>query len=437
NYRQRVLEGLSKSSGDWTDVKARVRSGKVIDASWSSARLSDGTRISIGQDITERKALEDKFLQAQKMEAIGRLAGGIAHDFNNLLTIILGVTQLVLRRLVPDNPLRHDVGEIEKAALRGAALTNQLLVFSRKQIIQPRVLNLNTVLSNLEELLRRLMGENIALVTNLDHDLFDVRADPGQLDQILMNLAVNALDAMAGEGTLTIETTNIIVDDNHNPDRGEIPHGAYGKISVSDSGSGMTQEIQDQIFEPFFTTKEPGKGTGLGLSTVYAIVQQSRGYITVDSAPGRGATFNIYLPKAEKKIEVASTAAAELPRGSETILLVEDDPMVRVIVRDMLSVHGYNVLEASSAPDAISLFNKNGTDIRLVLTDVGIPGKGGRGLVETLAPMLGGTKVLYMSGHPLTDIRTNRSVPIVETQYIEKPLTIPTLTRKVRELLDG
>ncbi|HUK90755.1 MAG TPA: ATP-binding protein [Blastocatellia bacterium] len=436
DYRDAVYEARERANGQWMDVKARLRDGSTIDVSWSTLRLSDGSRVSLEQDITERKALEEQFLQAQKMEAIGRLAGGIAHDFNNLLTVIIGFTELVLGQLAPNNPLRRDVLQIENAAVRGASLTNQLLVFSRKHIVQPAVLNLNLVVSNLQELLRRLIGEDIELVVQLDPCLCSVMADRGQMEQVLMNLAANARDAMPSGGALTIETGNVLLDEHSGVDAIGGPAGPYARISVRDTGSGIDREIMGRIFEPFLTTKEVGKGTGLGLSTVYGIVKQCGGNVTVDSQPGRGTTFNVYLPKAEEESKPpGNQRASEPPRGSETILLVEDDPTVRPLIREMLTLHGYNVLEARDASTAILLFGQNRSTIKLVLTDVVMPGMSGRDLIAALKPMMQGVKVLYMSGYP-ADILTQHGISTVNGEYIQKPLTVASLARKVRELLD-
>jgi len=306
-------------------------------------------------DITERKRLEEQLLQAQKMEAVGRLAGGVAHDFNNLLTAITGYSELLLMRIHEHDPLRKDLEQIRKAADRAASLTRQLLAFSRRQILQPRVLNLNAVVADMEEMLQRLIGEDIDLVTVLHPELGRVKADPGQIEQVIMNLVVNARDAMPQGGKLTIETANVVLDEDYVRRHVGVEAGSYVMLAVSDTGVGMDEDVQSHLFEPFFTTKETGKGTGLGLATTYGIIKQSNGHIWVYSEPGQGTTFKIYLPRVEESIEPVTPVLAltESLRGTEIILLVEDEDAVREPARRVLVQNGYTVLEARHGEEAL------------------------------------------------------------------------------------
>ena len=390
--------------------------------------------VGIVQDITERRSLEQQFLQAQKMEAIGRLAGGVAHDFNNLLTAILGYSDLLLSQMPARDPMREDLEEIRKAGERAAGLTRQLLAFSRQQMLEPRVLDLNGIVSNIERMLRRVIGEDVALVTRLGPDIDLVRADPGQLEQVILNLAVNSRDAMPGGGTITIETRKVLLDSPLDFGRFVIPVGRYVVLEVRDTGSGMDAETQARIFEPFFTTKEKGKGTGLGLATAYGIVKQSGGYIACESEPGRGARFQVYLPRSLEDVEsVPATSPATGPalRGTETVLLVEDEEGVRRLSRKLLEAHGYQVLEASGGAEAIHLATRYPGPIHLVLTDVVMPGLDGPEVAARIAAVRPGIKVLYMTGY--TDAVTTKIG--AQAPLLRKPFSPAALAQRVHELL--
>src|SRR5881296_1466669 len=391
------------------------------------------------RDVTAQRHLEEQFRQSQKMEAVGQLAGGIAHDFNNLLTAILGNTQLLLRELPPGDSKRGDVEEIRKASERAASLTRQLLAYSRRQMLQPEVLDLNVVVAEMDKMLRRLIGEHIALAAVLAPDLGRVRADPNQIEQVIVNLAVNARDAMPEGGKLTIETANMDLDEMFAQAHLGSVAGSYAMLAVTDTGAGMDASVRAHLFEPFFTTKEVGKGTGLGLATVYGIVKQSEGYITAYSEPGHGTTFKIYLPRA-----AAPGAAPPAPpappgkataRGSETILVVEDEEAVRSLSRRALEASGYTVLAAADGPDAVRLLERYGGPIHLVLTDVIMPGMNGRELAERLVQRRPGLRVLYMSGYP-GDAIVHRGALEPGTAFLQKPFMPEDLARKVREVLD-
>ena len=389
-------------------------------------------------DITERKQLEEQFHQAQKMEAVGRLAGGVAHDFNNLLTAILGSADLVLDSLTPGVPAREELEEIRKAALRAADLTRQLLAFSRQQVIAPTALNPNEVVANMDKLLRRLLGEDVELRTRLTPDLVTVKADPSQLEQVVLNLAVNARDAMPNGGKLTIETQNVELDAAYVRGHISAQPGPYAMIAVSDTGVGMDAATQARIFEPFFTTKEIGKGTGLGLATVYGIVKQSGGWIWVYSEPGQGTTFKIYLPRVTEAVPPAAVTPAPPAsvRGSETILLVEDDEMIRNLVQKVLQANGYRVLVAANGRDAERVAGQHEGPIHLLMTDVVMPGMNGREVAERLAAARAGVRVLYLSGYT-DDAIVHHGVLEPGVAFLQKPFTPAVLGRKVREVLDS
>jgi two-component system, cell cycle sensor histidine kinase and response regulator CckA len=389
------------------------------------------------RDITEVKRLEDQLRQAQKMEAVGRLAGGVAHDFNNLLTAILGSTDLLLRDLEPTSPMRQDAAEIKKAGERAAGLTRQLLAYSRRQVLQPEVLDLNRVVADMDRLLRRLIGEDVSLSTVLAPDLGPVRADRGQVEQVIVNLVLNARDATPAGGKLTIETSNVQLDPSYVEAHAGARPGPFVLLTVSDTGAGMDAETTAHLFEPFFTTKEVGKGTGLGLATVYGIVKQSEGYITVYSEPGHGTTFKIYLPRVAGPAPAAAPAPAppERSRGSETVLVVEDEEAVRSLSRRALEASGYTVLAAADGPDALRLVERYGGPIHLVLTDVVMPGMTGREMAERLTQRRPGLRVLYMSGYP-GDAIVHRGALEPGTAFLQKPFMPEDLTRKVREVLD-
>ncbi len=391
----------------------------------------------IARDVTERRQLEEQLRQSQKIEAIGRLAGGIAHDFNNLLTAITGYSDLTLRQLQSESPLRRNIEEIKKAGDRAASLTRQLLAFSRKQVLQPKVLDLNAVVSDMEKMLRRLIGEDIELRTALVPELGSVKADPGQIEQMLMNLAVNARDAMPHGGSLLIETENVYLNEGYATRHIAVKPGPYVMLAVSDTGCGMSEETQSRIFEPFFTTKEVGKGTGLGLSTVYGIVKQSGGNIWVYSEVGEGTAFKIYLPRVDEAAQEykPSHEVEESLDGAEVILLAEDDERVRGLVRAVLEGHGYRVLEAEDGGAALSVSERHEGLIHLLLTDVVMPKLSGRELADQLAQSRPETKVLYMSGYTDESI-VHHGVLDANTPFIQKPFEPEALARKVRELLD-
>jgi len=391
------------------------------------------------RDVTERRALEQQFLQAQKMEAVGRLAGGVAHDFNNLLTAILGYADLLLYGLPTLSPLRPDLEEIRKAANRAGALTRQLLAFSRKQVLEMRVLDLNDLVADMDKMLRRLLGEDIDMLTNLGSALGAVRADAGQLEQVIVNLAVNARDAMPDGGRLTIETRNAELDDSYVREHVPVQPGRYVMLAVSDTGIGMSAETMAHVFEPFFTTKEPGKGTGLGLATVYGIVKQSGGYVGCYSERGEGGgtTFKVYLPRVDAPVDQFPARAA-LPRtvGSETILLVEDEAALRALTRRLLEKHGYMVLEAGTRDAALALAWEHVGPIHLLLADVVLPGVSGPTLAGELRARRAEVKVLFMSGYT-EDAIVHRGVLAPNTAFITKPFAGDELAAKVREVLDG
>lgn len=424
-YEFRIIR--KDGSPRWLDFSA-----SVIQFEGQSALLCTAF------DITERRGLEDQLRQAQKMEAVGRLAGGIAHDFNNLLTVIKGYSELLLEEFPEGLPLRGEVEEIKRAADRAATLTKQLLAFSRQQVLAPKVLDLNSVVGNMDKLLRRLLGADIMLVTSLDPSIGRVKADPGQVEQVIMNLAVNARDAMPHGGKLTIETAGIELDEAYTREHVGSRPGRYVMLTVADSGTGMSEEVRQRIFEPFFTTKESGKGTGLGLSTVYGIVKQSQGYIWVDSAAGKGSAFKVYLPQLDAPTEVTAirTVAQSSFRGEETVLLVEDEDGVRALVRQVLHKQGYTVLEARHGGEAILQCERHPGEIHLLLTDVVLEGIGGPELAGRLLKMRPDMKVLFISGYT-DDAIIHHGVETSSTAFLQKPFTTDTLARKIRQVLAG
>jgi PAS domain S-box-containing protein len=389
------------------------------------------------RDVTERRQLEEQFRQAQKMESIGRLAGGLAHDFNNLLTVIGGHAELLHERVRPDDPLRQRIGLIQEAADHAADLTKQLLAFSRKQVLAPAVLNLNAIVAEIEPMLRRLVGEDIQLGAGLARDLGSVRADPAQLKQILLNLAVNARDAMPQGGKLTLETQNVEIDQSYARLHPDVPAGRYVLLAVTDTGIGMDDATRSRIFEPFFTTKAPGIGTGLGLASVYGIVTQSGGSISVHSEPGRGTAFKVYLPRVEGPVvPVSAGSSRDARRGSETILVVEDNEMVRTLTCEILKRHGYTVVEARHGADALDIAQRYHGPIHLVLTDVVMPVMGGPEMVSRLAPLRPSMKIVYMSGYP-ADALDHQGLVNGEFEFLPKPIGLDPLVRKVRDVLDA
>jgi two-component system, cell cycle sensor histidine kinase and response regulator CckA len=396
---------------------------------------ADGTAqqvLGVATDITERKQLEDQFRQAHKMEAVGRLAGGVAHDFNNVLTIIRAQTEFLLADLPADAPLRAEVLEIQNAADRAATFTRQLLAFSRRQLLQPEVLELNGVITGMEMMVRRLVGEDVVVLTKLHPDLPRVWADPGQLQQVILNLAVNARDAMPHGGTLLIETGVVELDENYPRQHPSAKPGVHVVLVVTDTGCGMDPATRSRIFEPFFTTKEPGKGTGLGLSTVYGIVKQSGGHIWVYSEVGRGSTFKLYFPPHYGAPTVTVPGPVSQPSlgSGATILLVEDERPVRSTIRRLLERHGYKVLEAANGQDALALVSSRRSEIHLVLSDMVMPGMGGMELAGRVRSMSPGLPVLLMTGYTEEAITRAGERPLDE-QIIEKPFTLHTMLHKV------
>ncbi|MBI3327296.1 MAG: GAF domain-containing protein, partial [Nitrospinae bacterium] len=379
-----------------------------------------------------------QLIQSQKMEAIGRLAGGVAHDFNNLLTVISGYSEMLLYRIGPGESLRRPAEQIKRSVERTASLIRQLLAFSRRQVLQPKVLDLNFLIADMDKMLRRLIGEDIALVLELDPSLGPVKADPGQLEQVLLNLVINARDAMPQGGQLTVETANVELNETSTPAHVGVRPGLYVRLAVRDTGCGMDAETQSHLFEPFFTTKEPGKGTGLGLATVYGIVMQSGGHIAVDSAPGRGATFTIYLPGIEEAVEAVESnkARSSLMCGEGTVLLVEDETEVRELAHEILEMAGYTVLAAGSGKEALEMCERHTGPIHLLLTDVVMSGMSGPAVAERLTSSRPGMKVLYMSGYA-GDAVAQHGVLDPDRTLLQKPFTPDALARKVREVIDA
>jgi signal transduction histidine kinase len=413
-----------------TELERRV-AARTEELTEANRRLSAVNR-DLLQEIEERRSLQEQLIQAQKMEAIGRLAGGVAHDFNNLLTVILGFSDLVLAGAGPESPAHSQIEQIRSAAERAASLTHQLLAFSRKQMLQPKVLNLNTIVLEIEKMLRRLLGDDVELTTVMDRRLAQVKADPTQIEQVIMNLAVNARDAMPDGGRLTIETANVDLSEEYCREHVEVQPGPHVMLAMTDTGQGMDAETKAQIFEPFFTTKERGKGTGLGLSTVFGIVKQSGGSIWVYSEPGRGTTFKVFLPRVDEAVSAALKIEAPDARGTETILVVEDDEKVRGLVRTVLSARGYTVFEAGNANEALLFESRYTGPIHLLLTDLVLPQVSGRELSEKLLSLHPGLKVLFMSGY------TEKGGALSpDVAFIQKPFTPEMLGRKVREVLDS
>jgi PAS domain S-box-containing protein len=422
--------------------QSRRKDGRKIDVSVWTAPLRDHVGAISGfvvvvADTTDRKKLEAQFQQAQKMEAVGRLAGGIAHDFNNLLTVITGYCQMLLDRLDSQDPVFEDMQQVLKAADRATTLTKQLLAFSRKQIVQPKVIDLRHLINDMEHILRRLVGENIDVHVDAPAGLGCVRVDPGQLEQVVINLAVNARDAMPKGGRITIEMRNVVLDSKYVARHIAMESGRYVLLAISDTGVGIPPETQVNLFEPFFTTKEKGRGTGLGLSTSYGIVKQNRGEILVYSEVGVGTTFKIYLPRADEPMDVEPAVPTETRdlRGTETILIVEDEEGVRKVLVEMLSQQGYRVLVAGGGPEALELFSAHNGPLDLLITDVIMPKMSGRELADTLRTKIPDLKVLYVSGYTDSAI-VHHGILEPGTVFLQKPFTPEQLTVKVRDVLE-
>ena len=447
---ERSEGGVAEGKGFWQDVLSDKRvQGEVVNYTKDGRRVivdryamaildhrGDAVGfVSIKRDITARKQLEQQFLQAQKMEAVGRLAGGVAHDFNNLLGIITGYTDLILEDPSVTGRSRQRVEEIKRAATRAVEVTRQLLAFSRKQVLETRPLDLNAAVRDTTKMLGHLIGEDIELVTVFAPDLGSVEVDPTGIDQVLVNLTVNARDAMPHGGKLKIETANVVLDDTYAAQHISVPAGSYVALKVSDTGTGMDPETCKHIFEPFFTTKEPGRGTGLGLSTVYGIVQQSGGYISVYSELGCGTIFTIYLPRVEVAVPAAQAGSVQaVARGSETVLLVEDDEGLRKLGLELLHDLGYNVLPAGNAVEAIAASAAHTGPLHILMTDIVMPGMNGQKLAEVLIKRRPGLRVLFVSGY--TDSVVSKQISHAGAAFLQKPLARRTLAEKLRELLD-
>jgi two-component system, cell cycle sensor histidine kinase and response regulator CckA len=430
---RRIEYRMRRKSGTWLILESTTNA--VLNSSGAVEKL-----VIVNRDITDRKHLEEQYRQAQKMEAVGRLSGGVAHDFNNLLGVIIGYSEFLQERLEEENPLRTSVDEILKAGHRAASLTRQLLAFSRQQVLDPKVLDLNNVVSDMEKLLRRLIGEDMELIILRGSAIGTVRADQGQLEQVIMNLAVNARDAMPDGGKLTIQTAGMVMDEifiRRYPY--PVKPGPYVKLTVSDTGIGMDADTKARAFEPFFTTKEKDKGTGLGLSTVYGVVKQSGGYIEVETAPGAGTTFQIYLPRIEEVVaqtERNERDDSESLTGSETVLVAEDETSLGSLVRNTLEMRGYTVLGATDGLEALAVSQRYKANIDLLLTDLVMPGMGGRALAEELTRERPEMRVVYMSGY--SGQRFGEDGPVEPGSFfLAKPFSREGLARKVREALDS
>jgi len=446
--RSKVVEAAeeAKRSGRGRRVEYRIRHKDgnwiTLESTASVVRDSSGQikkLVIVNRDITERKQLEEQLRLSQKIEAIGRLSGGIAHDFNNLLGVIVGYTEALQKRMPLDAPFREAIDEIQRAGKRAASLTQQLLAFSRKQVLEPRILDLNAIVGDVEKMLGRLIGEHIDLTLILAKSIGMVKADRTQIEQVMLNLAVNARDAMPHGGKLTIETANVELDEASAGRPRYLLPGSYVLLKVTDTGCGMNPDVQAHIFEPFFTTKEKGKGTGLGLATVYGVIKQSGGYVLVESELGKGTTFEVYLPRVGSTGEVAKEprpSAKLIKKHQATVLLVEDEPSLRKLTRDVLRETGYTVFEAADAFQALEIAKQSEIDIDLLLTDVIMPGMSGRALADALSSSRPETRVLYMSGYTDGEIAT-QGVLNAETSILHKPFTQDELIRRVEDVLIG
>ncbi|MFZ0980997.1 MAG: PAS domain S-box protein, partial [Candidatus Acidiferrales bacterium] len=445
--RAKVIEAAeeAKRSGHGRRVEYRMRhkegSWVLLESTASVVRDSKGQvqkLVIVNRDITERKQLEQQLQMAQKVEAIGRLSGGIAHDFNNILGVIIGYTEALQKRMPPENAFRDAIDEIQRAAKRAASLTQQLLAFSRNQVLEPKILDLNAVIRDTQKMLASLMGEHIEIALALSDSLGMVKADRTQLEQVILNLNLNARDAMPEGGKLTIETSNADLEESNPARPAYMLPGSYVLLKVTDTGCGMTREVQAHIFEPFFTTKETGKGTGLGLATVYGVVKQTGGYILVDSEPGKGAAFGIYLPLIEAPAEITKESRAPAKRARKngaTVLLVEDEASLRKLTREVLEEMGYVVHEAADATEGLTIAKKSRA-IDLLLTDVVMPGMSGRALADALAISHPDTRVLFMSGYTHGEI-AKRGVLEAGRAILHKPFTREELIRRVEEAFMG
>ena len=450
--RAAVMEEVMRAQGQWRQFSHRFRrkDGKIGNAILSIRTYAkvEGPSAELEgfvEDTTERvradqeqKKLQDQLQQAQKMEAVGRLAGGIAHDFNNLLTAINGFTEIALGRAGVGTDLQNDLLEIKRATRRAATLTSQLLAFSRKQILQPCIINLGELVIVMEEMLKRLLGEDVHVHVHRPADLWSVRADPGRIEQVVMNLSVNARDAMPDGGVLSIETANMVLSEDYTHEHMEMKKGEYVLLTVSDTGCGMDEDTQKRVFEPFFTTKEKGKGTGLGLSTVYGIVKQSEGYIFCYSEVGKGTTFKIYLPRVHgepQQLRHAEEVAPKPVRGTETVLLVEDDETVRRVTASILESAGYSVLSASTGEEALQKLSGMSLSLDLLMTDVVMPGMDGKAVAQKVSERFPAVLVLYISGYTADAIVHNGALE-EGVEFVQKPFDATTLLQKIRAILD-
>jgi two-component system cell cycle sensor histidine kinase/response regulator CckA len=434
-------EARSSAVGRRVEYRIRHKNGDwhILESTASAVRNAEGKAeklVIVNRDITERRRLEQQLVLSQKLDAIGRLSGGVAHDFNNILGVIIGYSEALHQKIGPDDPYREAIDEILKAGKRAASLTQQLLAFSRKQVLEPKVLDLNLVVVDVERMLRRLIGEDIELKIAASPELGRVKTDRGQIEQVILNLAVNARDAMPSGGELRIETANVELTENDAKRYRYVVPGQYVRLQITDTGCGMDEELQSHIFEPFFTTKEQGKGTGLGLATVYGVIKQSGGYIWLESQPGKGSRFNIYLRRVEESVEEVceDKNSARRTRGPQTILLVEDEASLRTLTRNTLKEIGFTILEAQDAVQAVKIANESNSVIDLLLTDVVMPGKSGPQLARDLAPGRPGMKVLFMSGYTDGAIAAHGFLES-GIMILRKPFTRQQLTQTIEEVL--
>ena len=436
-----ILDNLRRALAGEEFTSVIEVSGMAFETSYAPLMAPEGEIlgvIGVATDVTERRRLEDQLRQAQRMEAIGRLAGGVAHDFNNLLAAVLGHSELMLGRIEPGHPLRRGAEEIQKAAARGAMLTRQLLAFGRKEVVAPRVIDLHAVVAGMDAMLRRLIAEDIQLESVLGPGQVPVRADRGQLEQVILNLVVNARDAMPRGGRITVEVEWVTLDEAYAQSHPTIRPGPHAMLSVTDTGHGMDAETLAHVFEPFFTTKERGKGTGLGLATVYGIVEQSGGHVHAYSEPGIGSTFKVYLPRVDEAIFEPEVGGQVAPvrGGSETVLLVEDEDGVRATAREALESNGYTVIEARNGVEALEVYQRHAGRVELLVSDVVMPRMGGGELAQRLSAECPEIRVLFISGYP-DDAVVRHGVVEHGSALLQKPFALSDLARKVREVLDA